>query len=68
MMLADSKHGLLMYRGSFNVRWLKPSLRDELTEEIVHKGLGFKVELKEEIRASDWSGPLLSDDQVVYAC
>ncbi|XP_045830702.1 uncharacterized protein LOC123921996 [Trifolium pratense] len=46
--LADSKHGLLMYAGSFNLRWIEPSLRDEWTEEIIHKGLGFKVERSEQ--------------------
>lgn len=49
------------------LRLLKDGLENLSVEEMVHELLGFEVELKEEIRKSDWSQKDLSDDQVLYA-
>lgn len=35
---------------------------------MIYECLGFKVELKEENRMSNWSGKDLTNDQVLYAC
>ncbi|GAU14813.1 hypothetical protein TSUD_50250 [Trifolium subterraneum] len=66
--LADSKHHLLMYKGSFDLRFLNRSCFDNSMQDIIHKCVGWKVELKDEIRSSNWYEPTLSDDQVVFAC
>jgi len=66
--LLYSKHRLVMQRGPMDLRWLKDGLENLSTEGIIYECLGFRVELKEEIRTSDWSQEKLSDDQVLYAC
>jgi hypothetical protein len=63
-----SKHGLVMHLGPLDLTCLKDGLENLSTEGIIYECLGFKVELKEEIRTSDRSQEKLSDDQVLYAC
>ncbi|RHN82297.1 putative DNA helicase [Medicago truncatula] len=65
--ITRSKHGLKMYKDPMELRLLKDGLENLSVEEMVHELLGFEVELKEEIRKSDWSQKDLSDDQVLYA-
>jgi hypothetical protein len=63
-----SKHGLVMHLGPLDLTCLKDGLENLSTEGIIYECLGFKVELKEEIRTSDWGQEKLSNDQVLYAC
>lgn len=63
-----SKHGLVMHLGPLDLTCLKDGLENLSTEGVIYECLGFKVELKEEIRKSNWGGKDLSDDQVLYAC
>lgn len=51
-----------------DLRLLKDGLENLTTEGIIYECLGFRVDLKEEIRTSDWNQEKLSDDQVLYAC
>lgn len=66
--LLFSKHRLAMNMPPRNLTWMKSGLNKLSTEEIISLYLGFKVELKEEIRTSDWSQQYLTDDQVLFAC
>jgi hypothetical protein len=67
-MLRSSKHCLKMYIGSMDLGWIDAAFDNCSVEEIIHKCLGFNVELREDIRTSNWSQEILSDDQILYAC
>jgi hypothetical protein len=66
-MLRSSKHCLKMYIGSMDLGWIDAAFDNCSVEEIIHKCLGFNVELREDIRTSNWSQEILSDDQILYA-
>jgi len=57
-----------MHKDPLELRLLKDGLENLSVEKMVYECLGFEVELKKEIRKSDWSQNDLSDDQVLYAC
>jgi len=63
-----SKHRLLMNMPAGDLSWMNSDLEKLSTEESISLHLGFKVELKEEIKTSDWSQKYLTDDQVLFAC
>nr|AFK42195.1 unknown [Medicago truncatula] len=63
-----SKYGLVMNYDPMDLRLLKGGLENLTTEGIIYECHGFRVDLKEEIRTSDWNQEKLSDDQVLYAC
>jgi hypothetical protein len=67
-MLKSSKHGLEIHRDPLDLSFYREEYDHDSVEEIIYKSLGLKVELREEIRMSNWSEECLSDDQVAYAC
>ncbi|GAU19488.1 hypothetical protein TSUD_77320 [Trifolium subterraneum] len=66
--LLSCRHRLKMQFGPVDVRYIEAGFENCSVEEMIQKFLGCNVELKEEIKTSDWSVQNLSNDQVLYAC
>ncbi|GAU19490.1 hypothetical protein TSUD_77340 [Trifolium subterraneum] len=66
--LLSSKHRLEMIIDPKDIGYIDADFDNCSMEEMIEKCLGYKVDLREEIKTSDWSVQNLSNDQVLYAC
>ncbi|PNX74901.1 hypothetical protein L195_g030830 [Trifolium pratense] len=66
--LLSSEHHLEMYIDPTDLGFIDAEFDNCSVEGMIEKCLAYKVDLREEIKTSDWSVQTLSDDQILYAC
>ncbi|PNX61916.1 werner syndrome ATP-dependent helicase [Trifolium pratense] len=66
--LISSKNSLELFIDPLDLTIFKVEYDHDSVDEMIYKILGIKVELREDIRMSNWSQECLTDHQVAYAC